>query len=169
MSICWDSSCLGLFPSCAWISVSFFRLGKLLTLISFLSPFFLAAPCSLWAVSSLTSDWTWTCRSEKHGFPTTGLPGNSRNFFRYISFLFRVFLGFPVRCGLGCFVLPKSLIYCFHCFHLSFCLLFWLLIFFSLSSRSVISSALSSLLFIAFISAFVLTSDFSHFSPLYSF
>ena len=66
MSVCLDSSCLGLFPSCAWMSVSFFRLGKLSTLISSLSPppFFLATPCSLWAISSLTSDWTWTCSSE---------------------------------------------------------------------------------------------------------
>ena len=51
---------------------------------------------------------------------------------------------------------------------LSVCCSDWL-IFFSLSSRSVISSALSSLLFIAFISAFVLASEFSHFNPLYSF
>ena len=42
-------------------------------------------------------------------------------------------------------------------------------IFFSLSSRSGISSALSSLLFIAFSSAFVLTSEFSHLDPLCSF
>lgn len=40
---------------------------------------------------------------------------------------------------------------------------------FSLSSRSGISSALSSLLFITFSSAFVLTSELSHLDPLYSF